>query len=150
MTRNKGPLGRRGIKTISIITLMLAVAGCAGSAATVDTRVGGGSAGNASAFAGTWEGAFDANEYSGEMMLALTYDSGTCTGSLTASAMGGTRTADIENFKSEGIDCSFQTYLQGMDFHFKGKIEAGKMIGTFQVYIEGNLQGEGTFDFVKK
>ena len=150
MTKNNGSRVLRGIRSTSVITLMLIIAGCAGSTATVDTGAGAGSTGDAAAFAGTWEGTFDASEFSGEMMLALMYENGTCTGSLTASAMGESLTADIENFKGEGIECSFQTYMQGADLYFTGKIEDDKMIGTFVVYVEGDQADEGAFQFTKK
>jgi len=103
MTQFTGSRMTKVIRSAVVLTLLAAAAGCAGSAAKVDTRAGGGS-GDAAMFAGTWEGTFDASEFSGEMGITLVYENGSYTGSLMARAMGEEMRSDIENFKSEGAE----------------------------------------------
>ncbi len=149
MMKNNGSRVLRGMRSASVITLTLIIAGCAGSAATVDTGAGADAAGS---LAGTWEGTFDATDFSGEMTLKLTWEDGSYTGSLTATAtaMDQEFTEPISNFKVEDATVTFYTYLAEVDIYFTGTVEEGKMSGTFAVFVEENQQDEATFSFVKK
>ena len=134
-----------GLLTASL--LMLAAAGCAGSAATVDTRS---ESGGTAMFAGTWAGTFEVTDFSGDMGVTLAFEEGSWTGTVTASAMGETFTSELENFESEGAGFTFYTFMADGDIYFKGMVEGEKMSGTFQVFVEGNMQDEGVFTFTKK
>ena len=150
MTVNNRSRIQVGLRSAATCALILVMAGCAGAAASVDTRTSARSADEAAMFAGTWSGSFDASEFSGEMAISLTYESGAYSGSLTARAMGDELTAGIENFKSEGAEFTCSTFMDGADVYIKGKVEENSMAGTFMVYIEGNQVDEGIFKFVKK
>ncbi len=101
-------------------------------------------------FAGTWAGTFDTSQFSGEMVLSLAYENGSYSGSLTAWAMDEEFTEEIGNFKSEGSEFTFYTFMADADIYFTGKVEEGKMIGTFGVYQDGTQADDASFSFVKK
>ncbi len=137
------------LRSACILTLVVVVTGCAGSTASVDTRSGRG-AGDAAQFAGTWEGTFDASEFSGEMGITFVYESGSYSGSLMARAMGEEMRSVVENFKSEGAEFSCYTFMSDADVYVKGKVEGNNMSGTFTVFVEGEQVDEGVFSFQKK
>lgn len=139
--------GWPGAGTAVAAVLILALAGCAGSAATVDTRGGGD---DLAMFAGTWEGILDASDFSAEMSLVLNHADGTVTGSVTLSAMGETMSAEMENFENEGMEFTSYFYMSGGDVYVKGALDGDKMTGTFQVFVEGNMEDEGTWNVTRK
>ncbi len=149
MTEYRGARVTKIIRSAVVLTLLAAAAGCAGSAAKVDTRSGGG-AGDAAMFAGTWEGTFDASDFSGEMGITLVYESGSYSGSLMARVMDEELWSDIEDFKHEGAEFSCYTFMSDADVYIKGKVEGNRMSGTFQVFVGGEQADEGAFSFEKK
>lgn len=133
------------------MVVLLATIGCAGSGKTASTLAGSRAAPAATSFAGTWEGPFEAMEFSGRMKLTLKSEGDNWIGTLEASAMGESDSGIVENFKIEGNGFTLQTFISGADVVMKGKLVEGKISGSFQVFDESyNMLDEGTFSMTRQ